>query len=462
MALVEQLAEFIHDLTYDELPQAIIQNTKQHILDAFGVGFHGRTLDIWDPVIRTLKSMDGKGDISVFGYEEGLPAHFAAFINGMMMNASAYQETHRGTLTHPHSCAFAAALALGEEMNASGEDLILATVAGYEPYLRVSNAVCPSYLSKGLQTSGGMASIGSSAACGKLMGLTLDQMVDCLAHGVHFAGSGLVEAHCAKPYISVHNGANIWKGFLAAKMAKENIRGCETILEGGSTSKYGFLQAYPDTYDERAISKGLGERFEILQTGFSLNCVASFSRTPIDAAITLVKENNLSPDQIKSMHVKVTNALFNFVQSKVSTASESARESYYYIPFHIALAVLKGRVESEMYTDENMDDPEIKALMEKVQFSGDQSLDDDFVRSQSTMTSLVEVETTDGRHLSKKLDFWKGNPENPATQEELEDKFMRLATRIINPDAASQLMTLCNNLEAVDDISDMARLIRSS
>ena len=461
MALTELLAEFVHDLTYEDLPEVVIQNTKLHVLDAIGVGFHARTLNIWDPVIRTLRSMGGDGDVSVFGYEKGLPAHFAAFINGMMLNASAYQETHRATLTHPHSTAFAAALALGEEMSTSGHDLILATVVGYESYLRVTKAVCPSYLSKGLQTSGGMASIGAAAACGKLMGLNLDQMIDCLSHGVHFAGSGLVEAHCAKPYISVHNGANIWKGFLAAKMAKEGIDGCNTILEGGSTSKYGFLQAYPDEYNEKAITEGLGERFEIFQTGFSLNCVASFSRTPIDAAITLVEENNLSPDRIKSMHVKVTNALFNFVQSKVSTASESAREAYYYIPFHIALAVLKGRVESEMYTDENMNAPGIKALMEKVQFSGDASLDDDFVRSRSTMTSLVEVETTDGRHLSKKLDYWKGNPENPATQDELEDKFMRLATLIIHPDVAERLKIFCNTLETIDDISDKVRLIRS-
>jgi len=460
MALTELLAEFVHDLSFDNLSDEIVENTKLHVMDAIGVGFHARGLNIWDPVIRTLKTMGGAGEASVFGYKESLPSYFAAFLNGMMMNASAYQETHRATLTHPHSTAFAAAMSLGEEMEVSGKDLIVATVVGYEMYLRVNNAVSPSYLSKGLQTSGGLASIGAAAACGKLMGLNLDQMIDAMSHGIHFAGSGLVEAHCAKPYISLHNGANIWKGFLAARLAKEGVDGCSTILEGGSVSKFGFLQAYPDAYNEKALTEGLGENFEILKTGFSLNCVASFSRTPIDATIALFKENKLSVDQVKSLHVKVTNSLFNFVQSKVSSASESAREAYYFIPFHIALAVLYGRVESEMYTEENMNDPKIKSIMEKVKFSGDQALDDDFARSQSTMTSLVEVETTDGRHLSKKLDYWKGNIEYPATKEELQEKFMQLSARVILPEAARRIMDSCDRLEAIENIRPMIRLIR--
>lgn len=461
MGLAGTLAEVVFNLNYENLSEEVVSNAKLHILDGFGVGLHGSTLrPLFDPLIKILKEWGGNGTASVFGEKLGFPARYAAFLNSIIITASAYQETHRASIGHPYSPVMSAGLAVGEEMAAKGKDFIAAVVVGYEVFVRIAAAVNPSLLSRGIQTTGAIGPFGAAVAYGKLIGLNKDQMKDAIAHAANLGGGALIEAHCARPYFAIQVGTNVEKGILAALLAKEGVVGCDTNLEGGSVNEKGFLQAYSDEYDVNIITEGLGERLGIQDTGFSFYLVASFSRTPIDATLTLIQENGIGVKDIKSIRVKLTKTLYNFTQRKVFTAKQSAREAYYYIPFHIALVLLKGGVESEMYTDENLNDPEIRRLMEKVEFIEDPKLDEEFAKTQAVTTVIVELTTNDGNTYIKKLSHWKGDPENPATKEEVEDKFRRLASRVIKPREVEKLMDLIDNLETVNNIQSLGELIR--
>jgi 2-methylcitrate dehydratase PrpD len=352
------------------------------------------------------------------------------------------------------------ALAVGEERAANGREFIAAVVAGYEVFVRVVTAVNPSLLSRGIQSTGAIGPFGAAAACGKLIGLSKEQMRHALNHAANLGGGALIEAHGARPYFAIQVGTNVEKGILAAFLAKEGVIGCDTILEGGSVNEKGFLQAYSDVYDVNVIKEGLGDRLGIQDTGFSFYLVASFSRTPIDATLAIVKENGIGVEDIKSIKVRLTNTLYNFTQRKVYTADQSAREAYYYIPFHIALALLKGGVDSEMYTDENLNDPMIRSVMEKVQFGPDPKLDEDFAKSKAVTSVIVELTTHNGRAYTKRLDYWRGDPNNPATKEDVQNKFRRITSRIIKQQEAEKIMDLIEHLEAVKDIRSLGELIR--
>ena len=460
MALIEILSDFAYNLKYADLSESLLNNAKLHILDGIGVGLHASTLDLFQPVLKILREMGGRGKATVFGAKIGYPAPFAAFANGVMLNSSAYQPTHRASLAHPHAPALSAALAVGEERAVSGEEFLAALVASYEVYLRLCTAVSPTQLGRGVQTTGAMAPFAAAVAAGKLIGLTKDQMKHALSHAANFGGAGLIEAHGAKPYFAIQVGPNVWKGILAAMLAQEGVTGCDTILEGGSVSQKAFLHAYSDEFKPNVLTDGLGDSFEILQTGFGMNCVASFSRTPIDATLAVIKENGIQIEDIKSMKYRVTKVLHNFVQQRITTARESAREAYYYIPFSIALALLHGRVDSEMYTDQNLHDPKIQEIMKKVQFTQDPQLDADYAQSKSVMTSIVELTTSDGKTYTKKLNYAKGDPENLPTKEELQDKFTRLATKVVSKKTAEKIMDLVDGLETVKDIRALGKLIR--
>jgi len=459
MSLTEKLADFACSLDYEDFSQALVDTAKLHILDAIGVGLLGSKLHAQNPTIKTLQTMGGMGTASVFGHSLMLQPNYAAFANGMLLNGH-FQPTHRATLAHPHAPCIAAAFATGEDVSASGKAVISAVIAAYDVFLRICAAVSPSHLARGLQTTGTIAPFGAAVASAKLMGFDRERMKHALNHAANFSGAGLIAAHGAKPYYPVQVGINVWKGMMAAFLARDGLPGYDWILEGGSSQDKGFLQAYSDQYDAEIITADLGIRYEIVQTGFKLHHAASFSLTPIDAAQALVREHGLKLDEIKEIKVKIAPVLYSFVKEKITTVRAEAREATYYIPFHIALALVKGKVDTDMYTDECFNDPEIQKVMQKVTSSADPGLGQDYSKTKSVMSSIVEMKTGDGRIFTRRLDYPRGNPENPASKEELQNKFRTLATKVISQQAVEEIVELVDGLERVQNIHSLTRLIQ--
>ncbi|NNE82737.1 MAG: MmgE/PrpD family protein [Alphaproteobacteria bacterium] len=459
MTLTEDLTSAIVAFEYDNLSAQVVADTKLHILDGIGVGLNGSLLEpLFDPMMEIVQRWGGEGVCSVYRRNFTLPARYAAFINSVVMISCPYQETHRASVGHPYDVVLPTALAVSEEHGASGKDVIAAVVAGYEAFVRLATAINPSALERGIQTTGTMAPLSAAVTYGKLIGLDPDQMRHAINHGVHFGGGSLVEAHGAKPYFGVMVGTNTEKGFFAVELAKAGVVGADTILEGGATCDKGFLQAYSDKYDESLIRDGLGERLGIQDTGFSFHYVASFSRTPIDALLDIVNENGLTPDDVESVTVKLTHVLHNFVNRRIEGAT--GRQAHYYIPFHMALTLMFGAVDMETLTSEYFERDDIRALMDRVTVTEDLSLDADFERNKAITAVIVELQTKDGRQFSKRRDNWRGDPEFPATKEDIEQKFRRITKKAIPADVAEQIIELVDGLETLESFGELGKLIQ--
>ncbi len=361
-----------------------------------------------------------------------------------MMISSAYQETHRASVGHPHSSMLSTALAIGEERGSNGRDFIAAVVGGYEAFVRMAASMNPSALHRGIQTTGAFAPFGAAAVTARLMGLDRDQTRHALNHAAKFGGAALVEAHGATPYYAVHLGPNTMKGIYAAELASAGVPGSDTILEGGGTSAKGFLDAYADEYDTSLIENGMGGLLGIQDTGFSFHSVASYSRTTIDGLLWLIKEHELTIDIVAAIEVKLTEALFNFVNDRAQFSSDGDRQAHYFIPLHMALTMVHGWVDSPMLNDETFADPVTQGLIEKVTVSCDPSLDADFASTKPT----------------RRQDVWHGDPADPSTLQEIEQKFRRIAGRVIGDSAAEQAIAMFSDLEKAEDVRPLGQLIR--
>jgi 2-methylcitrate dehydratase PrpD len=461
MTLTTALADWVDGCSITTLSPDTVTIAKMHILDGIGVGLDASTLEpLFDPMIDIVRRWGSDGPSSVYGKPFGLPARYAAFANSIMMISSAYQETHRASVGHPYSPILSTALAISEERGATGADFIAAVVAGYEVFVRMATAMNPSALHRGIQTTGAFAPFGAAVVAAKLMHLDSDQIRHAINHAGNFGGAALVEAHGATPYYAVHLGPNTMKGIYAAELAAAGVPGSDTILEGGGTSAKGFLHAYSDDFDTKVIRDGLGARLGIEDTGFSFHCVASYSRTTIDALIWLMREYKLDVDNIANIEVKLTEALFNFVNDRSHFSGAGDRQAHYFIPLHMALTVVHGWVDSAMLTDETFNDPLIKSLIARVAVSADPELDADFAANKAVTAAIVEVTTTDGQTFRRRQDVWHGDPDDPATPAEIEEKFRRIAGRVIGSGAAEQAISIVSRLEAEADVRPLAGLIR--
>lgn len=461
MTLSTALADWVDACRFEVLSPAVVTNAKMHILDGLGVGLDASALEpLFDPMIGIVQKWGVDGPASVYGKPFGLPARYAAFANSIMMISSAYQETHRGTVGHPYSPILSTALGVGEEGGANGRDFIASIVAGYEVFVRLASAMNPSTLHRGIQTTGAFAPFGAAVVTAKLMHLDRDQIRHAINHAGNFGGAALVEAHGATPYYAVHLGPNTMKGIYAAELAAAGVPGSDTIFEGGGTSAKGFLAAYSDDYDEDIVRNGFGDRLGMEDTGFSFHCVASYSRTTIDALLWLMREHKLDADSIAVIEVKLTEALFNFVNDRGDFTAAGDRQAHYFIPLHMALTVVHGWVDSAMLTDETFSDPLIRSLIDRVTVSAAPELDADFGANKAVTAAIVEVTTTDGRTVTRRQDVWHGDPADPATPAEIEMKFRRIAGRVIGAEAAEEAIRLVNDLESLADIRPLASLIR--
>ena len=248
------------------------------------------------------------------------------------------------------------------------------------------------------------------------MGLDRDATRHAINHAGNFGGAALVEAHGATPYYAVHLGPNTMKGIYAAELAAAGVPGADTILEGGATSAKGFLEAYSDDYDTDVIANGLASRTGIEDTGFSFHSVASYSRTTIDAILWLKREHALDMDNVRSIEVRLTEALFNFVNDRAQFSGHGDRQAHYFIPLHMALTMVHGWVDSAMLTDETFADPVIRRWIDKVTVAADPGLDSDFAANKAVTAAIVEVTMSDGRKVSRRQDTWHGDPADPPTR----------------------------------------------
>src|SRR4029077_3580130 len=126
----QQMAEFVAELRYEDLPSDVVAAAKRHILDAVGVALAASAIGAGAPVIEMTRSWAGARESSIIGYDFGAPAPWAALANGTLTHALDYDDTHVESVVHPSAFVVPAAMAAGEEIGARRRALIVAAGAG--------------------------------------------------------------------------------------------------------------------------------------------------------------------------------------------------------------------------------------------------------------------------------------------------------------------------------------------
>jgi len=331
-------------------------------------------------------------------------------------------------------------------MHCSGKDLIAAVVTGYEPVVRIGDAITPSALyDRGIHTAALVGTFGAAMAVSKLLCFNLDQTLNA------FGNCCLTPV---SPFETFKEGANVkdfyggWPAFvgtMAALMAKEGFGGSKRLLEG----RLGFCKNISDDYDLDRITRSMGEQWEIMGVYFKKHASCSLSHTTMDAVIALLESHPVRPEEINKIVVKT----HRFASDLSETGPDTATAAKSSIPFCVALAVSKGRVSLEEFTTGNIEDNEIRALSQKVEVQLDKELDDLHLSREDLRPSVVEINTKDGRFFTERRDIAKGWPADPLSDEELEEKFITLTRNILAEKQASKIIETIYAFDTVEDIS---------
>jgi 2-methylcitrate dehydratase PrpD len=316
LSVSRRFARWASRLKFEDLPPAVIDKAQALLLHALVGGLLGANSSSARAVVEETLVEEGRSDgATVFHTDRRASRIGAAFANAELIHASFLFDSYR-MLTHPGPVIVPAALAQAQLEQRSGQDLLVALVAGYELTCRLADEFIPSTAARGFRPSPLFATLGAALTCGLLMGLDEDRLVTAIALGANFA-SGLNEGpRTGSNELLLHEPQATRNGVFAAMMARSgHIRGSETSLEG----RAGFFNAFTGNHtgelsysftgrrqvDPSSVTEGLGQHYKVLDFMFRMYPCPGYNQPVIELMRELCQRHALRAADIARVRIEM-------------------------------------------------------------------------------------------------------------------------------------------------------------
>jgi 2-methylcitrate dehydratase PrpD len=447
------LAEHVCQTTFERLPPQAVNATRRDILDTLGAILGGSVAPGVSELAGLVRGWGGRQESSLLVIGGKVPAPQAALVNATMGHALDFDDTFdRAGNIHPGVSTLTAGLAVAEmQGGVSGRAFVLAVALGLDVSCRLALAAT---VDRGWHRTAAFGIFGATAAAGKLLRLTPEQMLN--AFGIaysHAAGNRqcIIDGALSK---RLQAGQAASSAVFSALLAKAGFTGARHVFAG----RFGFFPMYqPDGYDLAAITDGLGSIFQGVEISFKPYPCGRPHHALIDAALALYRVLDLAGADAESAIAEVVIATNGpTYRDQLGPEANTRRpahvvEAQFSIPFLVAAALVRGKVGIGEVA--NVEDPQVLALAEHIRGA---------VREGAPAGwAQVTVRRTDGRQATQDTTGPSGSPDKPLSDAQLEEKFRDCAAhavRPIAPDVVGQAIRQLQRLEEVPDATAMIRL----
>ncbi|ANI60389.1 MmgE/PrpD family protein [Pseudomonas sp. GR 6-02] len=440
-----RLAQFCVDTRFEELPAALAEQAKRHILDTFGAALAGAGSDVARQARQVFKGE--AGSTLVWGTGQRVGAAQAAMLNGIAAHALELDDTggcdHSGAVVLP---AVMAALSMSTKP-VDGRELITAVVIGYEIGRRVLEA-CGSYSAHngaGWHSTATCGVFGAAAASARILGLDAQQTLSALGIAGSFSGGLWAFIHDGSQSKRLHSGRAAEGGLLAARFAQQGITGPTKLFDDVWG---GFLRTLAaDTAAPEALDAELGHVWKLARCSIKPYAACRGTHSAIDALGLLLDQLQVSAEQVEDVQVSLCGFLQDMCGGQDVSTLPAAQMSLRYA---LAARLLHGHCRLEAYDDEQRRHPRIAHWMSRIRLEVDPQLSEDG-------EPMVSVRTVDGRQASLCVEVPLGAPGNPLSDAALEEKFFSLAERVIPLQQAKELLEQLWRLEELESVRALDR-----
>ena len=251
-----------------------------------------------------------------------------------------------------------------------------------------------------------------------------------------------------------HAGWAAHSGMVAAQLARKGFRGPTSIIEG----RDGFLHAYSNGADPSKVLEGLGSGFEILRTSVKPHGCCRYMQPPIDAVLKIVKENDLPPEEVEKVRVGILRAGAHLIAEPLEEkyAPQSVVDAQFSMPFGAAVAVLYRKAGLGEFHLSKIRSEEVQQMMKRVECVADPNLEKTFPKQ---WCATAEICTKDGKKYFTRVEYCKGDPENPLSWDELIEKFHDLSHGLMSKNQRLKIIDQVRNLEAIRDLRKWSPLL---
>ena len=407
-----ELADFLAEVTFDD---RLVGLAEGYVLDTLACIVFGARQP-WSRIaaahaLRT--GGDGRSTVLGPGGGSTTPA-MAAFANGAAGHAFELDDVHEEAISHPGAVVVPAALALAEDLGATGSAFLDAVAVGYEAMGRAGIAVGPSaHMLGGFHPTSMSGVFGSAAAAGRLLGFDGEQMNHAFGIAVSLA-SGTMEFSASGGMAKrIHAARAAEGGLTAALLAAEGFEGATDGLAG----PYGFCNVFTSEPHLERLTEDLGERWMLDEITIKPWAACSDIHPLIQATRELRDEHALTAEMIE--RIEATGPTKAATQNSLD-GTVSVMAAQYSGEWNIAAAILADPANPATYDVDKIAAPEVAALQAKV-VSIDPAPEWDATYAWK-MGGAVRITLTDGRVLERAVHGQKGSMHAPFGRADIEAK----------------------------------------
>ena len=451
MNLAERLADYVHSTKYQDVPDNVVHETKKRIVDSLGCAIGAFTAD---PVKISRKvaeaARDSKGS-TLFGTRKKTTPELAAFVNGIMVRYFDYNDTYLSKEPAHPSDNIGPCFSVAESERGTGKDLLLSIILAYEIQCRLCDAADIrhrgwDHVCYGLPST--------ALAASKLMELDSKKMTQAMNLALN---SHITMRQVRAGELSMWKGCSFANaarnGVFSALLAREGMTGPSPIFEG----EMGFFNQVSGPFEMNIDDfGGKNGSFKIAETYLKFFPAEIHSQTSIWAALEARKEIEKTED-IVSVEIASHEAGYTILGKDPEKWNPLTKETAdHSLPYIVGMALLEGKIDNSTYSEKKFRDPKILDFLKKITVVEDKTLSSMYPEA---VANRVTVKLSSGKAVSKQVDYHKGHPKNPMSDQDVEHKFLRLTSRILDKNRARRILDSAWNLEKVKDVSKVVSML---
>ena len=447
---IQQLAEYIAGAGRRALPPAVQEKTKHHVLDTLAAMVSGTKLLPGRRAIAYARSRGGTEEATVVGTGLLTNIENAALANGMLAHSDETDDSHAASQTHPGCGIVSAALAMAERERRGGTAFLRAVALGYDVGTRFTMCLNAfEFREEGHSTHSFGPTFGAAAAAGSLARINARQARHLLSYaGQQASGVGAWVGdleHIEKAFD--FGGMPARNGVTAASFLKHSFTATDDIFAGPRNffMAYGRPNRLPDV-DE--LTRELGTTYEIMRTNIKRWSVGSPIQAPLDSLLELIREHQITADQVEHVAVRVAPA--------AATTTDNRLMPDICMQHMCAVMIVDGIVTFESAHDEpRMHDSRILDVRRRIDLVKDEELQKVFPSRQG----IVELTLKDGRQLRHHTRAVRGTDENPMARDEVDEKCFHLIAPVLGKRKARSLCDAVWSMEQIKDLRELRPLL---
>jgi 2-methylcitrate dehydratase len=447
------MAEFAVGLKYEDLPDEVIHEAKRLLLDSVGCALGGYLTHDCRIAHMIIEVLGGNPHATVIGSGLRTSVVNVALLNALMVRALDYNDIYwKADPSHP-SDIIPAGLALAEDLSKGGADVIVGIVIGHELEMRWSEAAEPGIREVGWHHAT-LTQLVSPFVAGRMLDLTVDQMVNalgiCASHNLTL---GAVTAGHLTMMKNTVDPMATQAGVIAAMLAKHGYTGPESVIDG----REGIFHTLSNVeWHADILTDGLGTKFKTPEISYKAFPTEYLTHSPLSATIHLCQEHGITHADVEAVLVKTIKRGAEILSDPAKYKPTTRETADHSLPYCIAAAIVDGHVLPTSFDNAHLKDERIWALLPKIKVVDEPEFDALFPATQS---SQVTITTTRGETFTRRVDYAKGDPRDPLSDEEIEAKFHSLAAPLLSEARRAEVVEAIWRLEGVDNIGSLMALL---